>query len=204
MINIIIPSINRDTLKYTIKSLLDQTDSDWECWIGFDGFGPDEIDEKTLVNDQRIHYLYFPSEDKENKHSKKPGFVRNSIIEKISDKAWVGFVDDDDMLERHYVELVKFETANKEFDACVFRMRSDIANTKIVPSFLNNELDQNDIGISFIVNKRFMNDKSIRFMDKEIEQYYFLKEVQQNEGKIHFSNFVTYNVDGSKYCEFEL
>lgn len=207
MINIVIPSINRNTLKYTIDSLLKQTDPNWECWVGFDGFEIDEIDQKTLLIDDRIHYLYFPSEDKNNKHSKKPGIIRNLIIEKINNnRSWIGFVDDDDMLEKHYVELVKYETGNKEFDACIFRMRSDIANTRITPSFTNFsfDLEEDDIGISFIVNKKFAQEKNIKFSDKPPEQYYFLNDVQENEGKLHFSNFVSYNVNGSNYCEYEL
>lgn len=211
MINIIIPSINRNTLKYTIDSLLKQTNSDWECWVGFDGFEKGEIDEKTLINDERVHYLYFPSQNNVNKHSEKPGLVRNLIIESISNnRPWIGFVDDDDMLEKHYVELVKFEIENRQFDSCVFRMRSDIGNTKITPSFLNMtmsknyQIEENDIGISFIVNKKYITENNIKFSDKKIEQYHFLNDIKERGGKIYISNFLSYNVNGSKYCEYKL
>lgn len=205
MINFVIPSIARNTLSYTIQSLLDQTDPDWECWVGFDGIEEGKIEEDKLIKDERVHYIYFPEKLGESQHHGNAGLVRNAIISKIqNNRPWIGFVDDDDMLSKYYVEVARLESEYKEFDACVFRMRYDIQNSKIIPPFDVDSIVQNNVGISFFANRKFLQNNNIEFVNDNAEDFRFLKSIEDNGGKVHISFHVMYNVNGYNYCEFQL
>lgn len=199
MIGFVIPSIGRETLKHSLQSLLNQTDSDWKCWVGFDGKSESEIDKSILVDDDRITYLYFSEKQGQSAHHGNAGLVRNSIISHITDDCeWVGFLDDDDTVSKFYVEILKREIQKQFFDCCVFRMRYDSENIKVLPPFNMNEIVQNFVGISFAVNKKFLDDNDLKFENNNAEDFLMLKKIQGN-GKVYISSHVCYNVNGHSY-----
>lgn len=201
MIGFIIPSIGRSSIRYTLESLLKQTHQEWKCWVGFDGKKQNQIDSSILVNDNRINYLYFGEKmGDESQHHGNAGQVRNEIIRNVGDDVdWIGFVDDDDTLSKYYVEILELEKTKFDFDCCVFRMRYDENNDKVIPPFGMNVIRQNFVGISFCINKKFMNDNQISFINDNAEDFNFLKQISDIGGKIHISNHITYNVNGHRY-----
>lgn len=196
MIGFVIPSIGRETLKYSLQSLVNQTDSDWKCWVGFDGKSEDQIHKDILINDDRINYLYFSEKKGKSAYHGNAGLVRNAIIRNVdTDINWIAFLDDDDTLSEYYVEIFELEKTKSNFDCCVFRMRYDKDNQKIVPPFGMNYLAQNFVGISFCVRKEFVDKNQVFFENNNAEDFMFLKQVNDKGGKIHISPHVTYNVN---------
>ena len=200
MISFVIPSVGRDTLKYSLESLINQTEVNWQCVVGFDGKTESDIDKSILVDDKRIKYLYLSEKMGESNHHGNAGLVRNSIIECVDDSTeWIGFLDDDDTISKFYIEILNLEKTKGEFDCCVFRMRYDKDNQKVIPPFGMDYLQQNYVGISFCVRKKFVDDHKIKFVNSNSEDFKFLKEIHDSGGKIHISSHVTYNVNGHTY-----
>ena len=201
MIGFIIPSIGRSSIKYTLESLLKQTHQEWKCYVGFDGKKQNEIDSSILVDDNRIKYIYFGEKiGDESQYHGNAGQVRNLIIDNMDDDIdWIGFVDDDDTLSKYYVEILELEKTKYDFDCCVFRMRYDKNNDKVIPPFGMNIIQQNFVGISFCVNKKFIDENKILFVNDNAEDFKFLKQINENGGKIYISNHVAYNVNGYTY-----
>ena len=200
MIGFVVPSIGRDSIKFTLQSLTNQTNPNWKCWVGFDGKCEDDIDKNNLIEDSRINYLYFKDKLGVSAHHGNAGYVRNSIISHITeDCEWIGFVDDDDTLSKFYIEILELEKTKSEFDCCVFRMRYDKDNQKVIPPFGMNHLQQNYVGISFCVSKKFIAKNNIKFTNDNAEDFKFLKEINDKGGKIYISPHITYNVNGHSY-----
>ena len=200
MIGFVVPSIGRDSIKFTLQSLTNQTNPNWKCWVGFDGKCEDDIDKNNLIEDSRINYLYFKDKLGVSAHHGNAGLVRNSIIEQLSDDTeWIGFLDDDDTLSKFYIEILELEKTKSEFDCCVFRMRYDKDNQKVIPPFGMNHLQQNYVGISFCVSKKFIAENNIKFTNDNAEDFKFLKEINDKGGKIYISPHITYNVNGHSY-----
>jgi glycosyltransferase involved in cell wall biosynthesis len=200
MIGFVIPSIGRSTIKYSIQSLLDQTIQDWKCVVGFDGKCENDIDKSLITMDDRIKYVYFSEKMGASAHHGNAGLVRNSIINHLDDDTeWIGFLDDDDTLSKFYIEILELEKIKYKFDCCVFRMRYDKDNQRVIPPFEMNHLQQNYVGISFCVNKKFIEKNNIKFTNDNAEDFKFLKEIYDRGGKIHISSHVTYNVNGHSY-----
>ena len=100
-VTFIIPSIGRDTLKTTICSLINQTNSNWKAIIIFDGINP-----TIWTNDNRITMIKCT---KLGKNKNSAGLVRNYGI-LLAKTEWIAFVDDDDF----YV----FGLANCKYQFC--------------------------------------------------------------------------------------
>jgi hypothetical protein len=200
MIGFVVPSIGRDSIKFTLQSLINQTNPNWKCWVGFDGKCEDDIDKNNLIEDSRINYLYFKDKLGVSAHHGNAGYVRNSIISHITEDCdWIGFVDDDDTLTRFYIEILELEKTKFKFDCCIFRMRYDEDNQKVIPPFGMNHLQQNYVGISFCVSKKFIAENNIKFTNDNAEDFKFLKEINDKGGKIYISPHITYNVNGHSY-----
>lgn len=202
MINFIVPTIGRETLKSTLRSLVDQTNPNWECWIGFDGLSESDVDTNLLVDDERIHCIYlkdrlgsFTYNAGVNGNTGSAGNVRNYLIEQIdNDYEWIGFVDDDDTLRPYYIEKLIEERNYTTFDCCIFRM---INGSTIIPPIGMNQVIQNFVGISFCINKKFLKDQNIRFENSTCEDYTFLESIHNSGGEIYMSEHITYNVRGN-------
>ena len=200
MINFIIPSIGRKSLKYTLESLLNQSNKNWNCYIGFDGLSESDVDKSILISDARIHYLYSKNKMGKNDHHGNAGLVRNWIISNINNNyEWIGFVDDDDTLSSDYIERLIQDINYTDFDCCVFRMRYDAENIKIIPPPNMVEIRQNYVGISFCVKKDFIVNNNIKFINSNSEDYEFLENIHLKDGIIYLSEYITYNVNGYTY-----
>jgi len=104
-VDIIVPTYNRgDLLPETLKSVQDQSFSNWQCWIAEDGETKETLDAiKPFLEDDRFKYL-------PGKHANFPATPRNRAIRKGNAK-YVAVLDDDDLwlpekLERQ-IEFLK-------------------------------------------------------------------------------------------------
>jgi hypothetical protein len=201
MIGFVIPSIGRETITYTLESLINQTNPNWKCYVGFDGKKKSDIDSSILISDERIKYFYFGEKlGDESKHHGNAGQVRNSILNHIDDDIeWVGFVDDDDTISKYYIEILDLEKNKSYFDCCIFRMRYDKDNKKIIPPFNVDTIQQNLVGISFCVKRKFIDQHKILFVNDNAEDFNYLNQINEQGGKIHMSSHITYNVNGYQY-----
>ena len=104
-VDIIVSTYNRsDLLIETLKSVQDQSFSNWQCWIAEDGETKETLDAvKPFLKDDRFIYL-------SGEHAGFPATSRNRAIRKGNAK-YVAILDDDDLwlsekLERQ-VEFLK-------------------------------------------------------------------------------------------------
>jgi len=90
-VDIIIPTYNRaDLLPETLKSVQNQTFSNWKCWIAEDGETKDTLAAiKPFLEDNRFKYL-------SGKHAGFPATPRNRAIRK-GNAQYVAVLDDDDL-----------------------------------------------------------------------------------------------------------
>lgn len=90
-VDIIIPTYNRnDLLPETLKSVQDQSFSNWRCWIAEDGETKETLDAiKPFLEDDR--FIYLPGE-----HAGFPATSRNRAICK-GNAQYVAILDDDDL-----------------------------------------------------------------------------------------------------------
>lgn len=94
LITFVIPTIGRETLKRTINSLKNLNIFNWKAVIVFDGIDPNIKDE-----DERIKIIKLEKKLGEGRNS--AGNVRNHAYQFV-DTPWIGFVDDDDTLNKYY------------------------------------------------------------------------------------------------------
>lgn len=148
-ISFVIPSmLNRPTLNRTLKSLLDQTHSDWEAIVGVDCVAISDphssVDNcnqtiaelsQAFSQDPRIRYL--PVRTVSNFRGRKKngsGQVRNVIIQDYARSDWVAMVDDDDTLSPYYVEAWgEAFLHHSTVDIVVFRMQDPKLDTPLPP-----------------------------------------------------------------------
>ncbi len=197
MITVIIPSIGRDTLLRSLNSLIDQTNPNWKCLVGFDGIVKNSLS-YNLIEDPRINYIFFEKklgkfgerkpDNPKNFHS-NGGMVRNKLIE-AAETEWICFLDDDDSFKKDYIET--FYKIDNNFDAIVFKMI--YGNGMILPPEELKYPEPCLIGISYTANLNFVRKNNIKFINAEWEDYFFLKSISNAGGKIYFSPHVTYNV----------
>ena len=189
-ITFIIPTIGRETLKNTIKSLIELKNHNWKALIIFDRI-KQNIDENYL-NDKRI-IIYESIFENTNNFA---GTVRNIGLEycKKINSEWIGFLDDDDYLSDDYICKLKEEiNINENMEVCIFRM--GYKNGTILPFKSDKNIIRNKVGISFCFKKIIIeNDFEIKFKDIPYEDFILLKELQTKKYKIVISSYVTYFV----------
>ncbi len=187
MITVIIPSKGRSTLNRALHSLLNQTNSEWLCYVIFDGV---EID-NTIFDDRIIYY----SSPKLGNSLNGAGLVRNKGID-LSESKWLCFLDDDDTFSQFYIhDLYNEINKNNEIDVCIFKMTYSPDCDKIIPPFDCNQLEIGQVGISFAVKKEFIDKYNIRFNNSSVEDYQFLVKCRDHGAKILFSDKVNYFVN---------
>ena len=189
-ITFIIPTIGRDSLQYSIDSLINQSDNDWKAIIIFDN-----IKNNIKIIDERIKIIEtsIMSLNTEN----RAGLIRNIGIQSISNKdsEWIGFLDDDDYLSPDYISNLKKEILiNDKIEVCIFRMA--YKNGYILPSKFDKNIQRGKVGISFAI-KQCLNNSL--FSNKPYEDYFFLKELQNKKYKIIISSYVTYFIRMNPY-----
>jgi glycosyltransferase involved in cell wall biosynthesis len=183
MITFIVPTINRNSLNTAINSLLSQTNPNWNAIIVFDGIPA------LNYNDDRISCISIPKCGKSN-HA---GLVRNEAI-KLVKTDWIGFLDDDDTIDKEYVNKF-FEEININADAecIIFRMHTKFDRDKILPAPHHNDFYKNKVGISFCFNKRL----NLLFEPSTTEDFYLLDKIRELNHKMIISPYVTYFVRSS-------
>lgn len=205
MINFIIPSVGRKTITKTLLSLVEQTNENWEAWVGFDGISENDFDKSLLIEDSKIHYLYIKDRLGQFDHSSgqmrptgNAGAVRNYILSQIdNDYEWIGYVDDDDTIRPYYVEKLSDEINSTYFDCCIFRMEhNDKKNNvvHIIPPPGMSTIMQNYVGISFTVKKEFLQKNNISFINSSSEDYSLLEAINNCGGVIFLSEYIAYDV----------
>lgn len=194
VITFIIPSINRNTLLLTIKSLLSQNIDNWKAIVIFDGCQPADNELLKILNNNRILYFTINKTGliKDKTHG-AAGYVRNIGMNLVT-TPWIGFVDDDDTLTPNYTEkLIEEIKYTPNADAISFRMIDN--NDIYLPDHLN-DIVVNHIGISFCY-KTHLFRQGIKFEQCENEDFRLLNLLKINNKKIVISPFITYLVRNS-------
>ena len=184
MLTFIIPTIGRESLKYTIDSLYKQTIHEWKCIIIFDGIEPN-----IIFNDSRIKIIKC---DKLGIGSNSAGNVRNYGMQFVETE-WIAFVDDDDTISSSYIEIFNQEFKIYDFDVYIYRMQ---LNNQIIPSLNVNNFYVCDVGISFIIKKNIFDN--IKFIPSSIEDFEYLNKIRECNYKIIISPYVKYYVKNNK------
>ena len=168
IITFIIPSIGKESLKYSIESLTNQTSQNWKAIIVFDGC-KNNLNE-TLNDDKFSIYEINKTSCVINQASE----VRKFALQYVDTK-WVAFLDDDDTISTDYVEYFLKQTNIFQFDLFIYRMINK--DLKIFPSLESKDIIPCDVGISFIVKKTIFD--SIQFENSHCEDYDFLHLVKK-------------------------
>jgi hypothetical protein len=196
LITFIVPTINRISLYKTVLSILNQTITSWKMIILFDGCEPIDPLLLGLLNNSRILFLSINkkgNEADEQKSHGSAGEVRN-IGMKLVTTPWIGFVDDDDRIDTKYIEKLIIElNETPSLDLVIFRM---IYNYSILPSLLSKDIREGDVGISFFMKTPLIKEGYL-FEQSRIEDFTFLKKLQNNKKKMVISPFITYFVGNS-------
>lgn len=198
LITYIIPTINRKSLYLSLLSILNQTITNWKVIIIFDGCEPTDPLLLGLLDNSRILYFSINKSGEEHDEEKSHGSageVRN-IGMKLVTTPWIGFVDDDDRIDSKYIErLVTEINLTNNLDVIIFRMIEDY---NIIPSIISKEIKEGNIGISFAINTHLIHN-GFFFQQSRTEDYYYIKQLQQNLKKIVISPFIAYYVRNSIY-----
>lgn len=182
MITFIIPSLNRLTLLRTIQSLLNQSNPNWKCIVIYDGVDGIKFD------DERITTIKIDKIGLIGPNNGQSGLVRNEGI-KVVDTEWVGFLDDDDSIDKDYVKILSEKY--KKYDFVVWRMKYE--NGTVLPPFSMNELIFARVGISFCYKKSIF--KELLFsQNRDGEDFDFLMELKKQSNKFIITPEVMYNV----------
>lgn len=180
-ITFIIPSVNRPTLKHALRSLVKQTNPNWECIVVYDGVNGPKFD------DDRIKILKIPKIGSFGPNHGLAGLVRNFGIKDVKTE-WIGFLDDDDSLDPNYVSVLfeKYFT----YDFVVWRMK--YTNGIVLPRFNSNDITFGDVGISFCYKSKL--DQLFK-NNKDGEDFDFLTDLKQKTSNYIIASEVTYNVN---------
>jgi hypothetical protein len=115
------------------------------------------------------------------------------------DYDWIGFVDDDDFLHKHYVmwlkhSLLKAEQQALDLDVLVFRCRGNFDHlppTYVIPEEFRNTLVVGAVGNTFAVR---VKPGLPRYSECSLEDFNFLRACQGAGFTVWFSNFLAYGV----------
>ena len=194
-ITFIIPTIGRQSLLNTIKSLQNLLNPNWKAVIIFDG-----IKNNFKIDDIRITILEHEKKGRMNEISGNAGLVRNIGLNYINNSKYIAFLDDDDYIHPNYINYLKEEISiNKDIDVCIFRMIDK--NNLILPRKIDNKIIKTKVGISFAININIA--KKFQFTNSNFEDYLFLKKVELYGGKIVISKYVSYYVRIEPFTVYE-
>lgn len=180
-ITFIIPSVNRPSLKNTLRSLVKQTNPNWKCIVVYDGVdGPRFDDDRIKIIKNEKVGLFGPANG-------QAGLVRNVGIKEVKSE-WIGFLDDDDSINENYVETL-FSKYN-DYDFVVWRMK--YTNGLVLPPFQLNELVFSAVGISFCYKNKF--DGLLFEKNRDGEDFDFLTKLKNLSNNYIITSEVFYNV----------
>jgi glycosyltransferase involved in cell wall biosynthesis len=182
MITFIIPSLNRESIKRSVDSLINQSDPNWKCIIVYDGV------EGQTFDDDRIKTIQINKCGVIGKNHGQSGLVRNEGI-KLCQTEWIGFLDDDDSLHPDYVKTL-FEKY-KDYDFVVWRMI--YTNGKVLPEPNRDSMLFGKVGISFCYKNKF--DNLYFENNRDGEDYDFLVKLRSLSEKWFIAPEIFYNVN---------
>ena len=160
------PSINRPTINRAVESVLNQTDDRWHLCIVYDN-----IADPIVAESKKITCINL--DKKLGVGDNGAGNVRNVAIEKFADQyKWIGFIDDDDYLDKDYVKLLYSKYSH--YDLVIFRMKRGGA---VFPPKETNKIIQCKVGISFC----FKCPMQTRFKPSKVEDFVFLEDLQKEK-----------------------
>jgi glycosyltransferase involved in cell wall biosynthesis len=212
MITVILPSYCRDTLNRSLQSLLSQTNPNWVCQLGLDGYsspaGPKNQFLLSNVNsvpfpiieDPKINVTYIPQK-LGNKFYRQletgngqGGLVRNLLIDKV-DTEWITFLDDDDTFHPECIQRCYEEINSGNWDCIILKRAYDPGYQQLIPPRNCRELELGKVSTSFLVNVEFLRRHNIVFVNDKFEDYIYAKMIEACGGRIKFSDHVTYHVE---------
>lgn len=187
-VTFVIPTKGRDTLKKTIQSLLDQSDWNWRGYILFDGIEPIKINGLSPDIDYLTDNHFIVKSCEYKGHA---GLVRNEALPLVDTK-WTAFLDDDDFLSPTYINALKrYDTSF--FDIVIFTYR-DIENGNTQPPPYLDKIVRCNVGISFAIKTKFMQENNILFPLGGIEDYAFLESSVEKGGRYIITHSIQYYV----------
>jgi hypothetical protein len=194
-ITFIIPTIGRQSLLNTIKSLQNLLNPNWKAVIIFDG-----IKNNFKIDDIRITILEHEKKGKMSEISGNAGLVRNIGLNYINNSEYIAFLHDDDYIHPNYINYLKEEISmNEDIDICIFRMIDK--NNLVLPRKNDNKIIKTKVGISFAININIA--KKFQFTNSNFEDYLFLKKVELYGGKIVISKYISYYVRIEPFTIYE-
>ena len=197
----IIPTLGRYSLHNTILSLINQTCTNWNAIVIFDGcknnldweyiYKEQEKEKKNNISKNHISKKITCFEiEKTNGIINQASDVRNYGIQKVeSSSQWIGFLDDDDTIHPHYVQYFLEENRIYDFDIYIYRMTMD---NRIIPAHNCYDFTPGDVGISFICKKEIFDN--IHFHNSHTEDFDFLAKARDNNYKLIISEKIYYYV----------
>ncbi len=195
----IIPSKGRATLANTLLSIYEQECPyiPWNAIVAFDAVEP-TIDSYFKVE-------AFQTSKKLGEAVNSAGNVRNFAVEHLGSLdhgfTWLGFVDDDDTLDKSYLTYLHKSIMYKgadEPDLVIFRMKYQDGTILPPPEFkypenCNAAKLENKVGISFACTLDLFK-KLGGFVPSGGEDADFIKRAEAAGARIHLSNEVAYYV----------
>lgn len=197
MITFIIPSIGRESLFYSIESIINQTVAEWQAIIVLDGITANmlNIDTLNLLEDERfeVHEI-----EKMGTNINQAAYVRNYGMSVINDNTeWIAFLDDDDTIARDYIEIFKNELLlYPNCDVYIYRMINN--DQRIIPELNAINFKVCDVGISFIIN-RSIYKTGLEFELDGAEDFVYLNKIRKAGYKMIISPYVKYYVRNFEY-----
>jgi glycosyltransferase involved in cell wall biosynthesis len=195
LITFIIPTLNRNSLKRSLYSILKQNITNWKAIIIFDGCEPTDLELSLLLDNSRFLYLSIQRLGYEHEIHNTAGYVRNIGMSLVT-TPWIGFVDDDDMILPNYIDrLIEEIRITPTTHLIVFRM---IDTEHIIPQYDITDIILCHVGISFACKTSLFKEGFV-FEQSEKEDYTFIKNIQNAKKKIVISPYITYIVRNSIY-----
>ncbi len=171
LISIIIPAYNAEKyIDRCLKSIYEQTYSQWECIVINDG-STDRTDEHITLWAQRDNRIRLISQI-----NKGMGQARNRGISLATGK-YLTFVDSDDWIEPDYVEemLMAALKNNAEICKCNF-LYHDLQNNKVFPAGIGEKIDPYTVEVYRTPNmwcnlfaKKLFEDNKIKMPEIPLE-----------------------------------
>jgi|APGre2960657468_1045069.scaffolds.fasta_scaffold71508_2 glycosyltransferase involved in cell wall biosynthesis len=210
MITVILPSFARDTLNRSLQSLINQTNPNWSCQLGLDGYSAPSGGSQFLLSgnqvpfpllqDSRIKTTYIPQK-LGNKYYRQVetgngqgGLVRNILIDK-ADTEWITFLDDDDTFHPECIQRCYDEINQGGYDCYILKRAYDPGYQQVIPPRDCTELELGKVSTSFLVNVGFLRQHGIIFVNDKFEDYIYAKMIESAGGRIKFSEHITYHVE---------
>lgn len=192
MITFIIPTIGRGSLAGTIDSLLGQSEPDWKAIVVYDGVAPTALSQDPRISIAQVSKTGGPKDDGNG----RAGYVRNHGI-KLAHTEWIGFVDDDDIIEPSYVRSLKDELLKEAHaDVVIFRMKFEWG--RVCPEPGSTCFKMGDVGISFCARRSLFTHDNFWFIQSEVEDFLLLEMLRGAGKRIVMSESIVYLVGAAR------